>query len=59
MFEQQQFQLVNKKRIRYGFCMVTLEEIAGRLIDWKDYDFTINRMDWEPNRADNYNGSTP
>lgn len=34
--------------------MVTLEEIADRLTDRKDYDFTVNRMDWEPKRADEY-----
>ena len=34
--------------------MVTLEEIADRLIDRKDYDFTANRIDWEPKRADDY-----
>ena len=34
--------------------MVTLEEIADRLIDRKDYDFTANRIDWEPKRADHY-----
>lgn len=34
--------------------MVTLEEIAGRLIDRKDYDFSANKMDWEPKRADDY-----
>ena len=34
--------------------MITLEEIAGRLIDKKDYDFTTNRTSWEPQRADDY-----
>lgn len=34
--------------------MITLEEIADRLIDKKDFDFTSNREDWEPKRADNY-----
>ena len=34
--------------------MVTLEEIAGRLRDRKDYDFATNRMDWEPQKVDGY-----
>lgn len=34
--------------------MVTLEEIAGRLIDRKDYDFTFTKEDWEPQKADTY-----
>ena len=34
--------------------MITLEEIAGRLIDKKDYDFTVNKQAWEPLRADDY-----
>ena len=34
--------------------MITLEEIAGRLIDRKDYDFTANKTSWEPKRADDY-----
>lgn len=34
--------------------MITLEEIAGRLINRKDYDFTAKKIDWEPQRADDY-----
>lgn len=34
--------------------MITLEEIADRLIDKKDYDFTINKDHWEPQKIDNY-----
>ena len=34
--------------------MITLEEIAGRLIDKKDYDFTVTKEHWEPQRADDY-----
>lgn len=34
--------------------MITLEEIAGRLTDRKDYDFTANKTDWAPQRAENY-----
>ena len=35
--------------------MITLEEIAGRLKDSKDYDFTINRLDWKPQGVEAYN----
>lgn len=35
--------------------MITLEEIAGRLKDSKDYDFTINRLDWKPQGVEPYN----
>lgn len=34
--------------------MITLEEIAGRLKDSKDYDFTINRLDWKPQGVEPY-----
>ena len=34
--------------------MITLEEIADRLIDKKDYDFTINKDNWEPQKIDDY-----
>ena len=34
--------------------MITLEEIASRLIDRKSYDFSVNKMDWTPVRADDY-----
>lgn len=34
--------------------MITLEEIAGRLKDSKDYDFTINRLDWKPQGIEPY-----
>lgn len=34
--------------------MITLEEIAGRLIDRKEYDFTANKESWEPLRAEDY-----
>lgn len=34
--------------------MITLEEIADRLIGKKDYDFTINKDNWEPQKIDNY-----
>lgn len=34
--------------------MITLEEIANRLIDNKDYDFTINRTDWKPQKIEPY-----
>lgn len=34
--------------------MITLEEIAGRLIDKKDYDFSVTKEHWEPQRADDY-----
>ena len=34
--------------------MITLEEISNRLIDKKKYEFTINKLDWEPQRLDDY-----
>lgn len=34
--------------------MITLEEISSRLIDRKDYDFTVTKETWEPQRADDY-----
>lgn len=34
--------------------MITLQEIASRLIDKKDYDFTVNKDNWEPHKADVY-----
>lgn len=34
--------------------MITLEEIASRLTERKDYDFTANKTDWAPQRAENY-----
>ena len=34
--------------------MITLEEIASRLTERKDYDFTTNRTSWEPQRADDH-----
>ncbi len=34
--------------------MITLEEIVGRLTDKKDYDFTINKTSWEPQKVDIY-----
>ncbi len=34
--------------------MITLEEIANRLIDKKEYDFNVNRTSWEPKKAEQY-----
>ena len=34
--------------------MISLEEIASRLVDRKDYDFSANKGSWEPRRADDY-----
>ena len=34
--------------------MITLEEIAGRLTERKDYDFAANKTDWTPQRAEKY-----
>ena len=34
--------------------MITLEEIAVRLKDKSDYDFTAKKISWEPQRADDY-----
>ena len=34
--------------------MITLEEIVDRLIDKRDYDFSVNKQSWEPQRAENY-----
>ena len=34
--------------------MITLEEIVGRLTDKKDYDFTVNRISWEPQKVEVY-----
>ena len=34
--------------------MITLEEIVSRLIDKKDYDFTINKISWEPQKVEVY-----
>lgn len=34
--------------------MITLEEIASRLKDKSNYDFTVNKERWEPKRADTY-----
>ena len=34
--------------------MITLEEIAGRLKDKSDYDFSTKKIGWEPQRADDY-----
>ncbi len=34
--------------------MITLEEIVGRFTDKKDYDFTINKTSWEPQKVDIY-----
>ena len=34
--------------------MITLEEIASRLVDRKDYDFSANKVSWEPKRAEAY-----
>ena len=34
--------------------MITLEEIVGRLTDKKDYDFTVNKTSWEPQKVDIY-----
>ena len=34
--------------------MITLEEIAGRLTDRKNYDFTSNKLDWAPQRVEDY-----
>ena len=34
--------------------MISLEEIASRLVDRKDYDFSANKGSWEPRRADAY-----
>ena len=34
--------------------MVTLEEIASRLKNRRDYDFTSKKMDWEPQRVAEY-----
>ena len=34
--------------------MITLEEIAGRLKDKSEYDFSSKKTSWEPQRADDY-----
>lgn len=34
--------------------MITLEEIADRLMDKRDYDFSLNKQSWEPQRAEDY-----
>lgn len=34
--------------------MITLVEIADRLTDGKDHDFSTNKGNWEPTNADNY-----
>ena len=34
--------------------MISLEEIARRLIDRKDYSFTVNKYNWEPKLANPY-----
>ena len=34
--------------------MITLEEIANRLMDKRDYDFSLNKQSWEPQRAEDY-----
>lgn len=34
--------------------MITLQEIANRLIDKKNYDFTANKESWEPQKAEIY-----
>lgn len=34
--------------------MITLEEIANRLVDKSNYDFTKNKYSWEPERVDSY-----
>ena len=34
--------------------MITLEEIASRLVDWENYDFSVVKDTWEPIRADHY-----
>lgn len=34
--------------------MITLEEIASRLVDKKDYDFSVNKSTWAPKRAERY-----
>lgn len=34
--------------------MITLEEISSRIIDKKDYDFSVNKGSWEPKRAEDY-----
>lgn len=34
--------------------MITLEEIVGRLKDKRNYDFTVNKYDWEPEKVDSY-----
>lgn len=34
--------------------MITIEEIADRLTDKKDFNFSVNKEFWEPTRAENY-----
>ena len=34
--------------------MITLEEIVSRLTDKKDYDFTANKISWEPQKLETY-----
>ena len=34
--------------------MITLEEIVSRLTDKKDYDFTANKISWEPQKVEVY-----
>ena len=34
--------------------MITVVEIANRLVDKKEYDFKTNKESWEPRRADDY-----
>ena len=38
----------------WGAIMISLEEIASRLVDRKDYDFSANKVSWEPKRAEAY-----
>ena len=34
--------------------MITLEEIANRLIDKKEYNFNVNKTTWEPKKVEQY-----